>query len=149
VPLRTPKLEALGVLTRYQGKVVATNAGVILFGHDVTRRRYFGDARVEGARFAGATRAADIEDVLDPDEELTVLEAIDAADRFIRRNTRQAEPIPRERLAEFSPVMVRELLVNAGRARRLLKSWRDDQGVRVRRPRRDPQSWADAARSDD
>lgn len=118
VPLRTAKLEALGVLTRYQGKVAATNAGVILFGHDVTRRRYFGDARVEGARFAGATRAADIEDVLDPDEELTVLEAIDVADRFIRRNTRQAEPIPRgrlqrERLAEFSPVVVRELLVNA------------------------------------
>ena len=51
-------------------------------------------------------------------KKLTVLEAIDAADRFIRRNTRQAEPIPRgrlqrERLAEFSPVVVRELLVNA------------------------------------
>jgi ATP-dependent DNA helicase RecG len=118
VPVRPAKLEALGVLTRYQGNVVATNAGVILFGRDATRRRYFGDARVEGARFAGATRAADIEDVFDPDEELTVLEAIDAAERFIRRNTRQAEPIPRgrlqrERLAEYSPVMVRELLVNA------------------------------------
>ncbi len=104
VPLRTAKPEALGVLTRYQGKVVATNAGVILFGQDATRRRYFGDTRLEGARFA---RAADIEDILDPDEELTVLEAIDAAERFIRRNTRQAEPIPRgrlqrERLAEFS-----------------------------------------------
>ncbi len=118
VPLRAAKLEALGVLTRYQGKVVATNAAVILLGQDATRRRYFRDARVEGARFAGATRAADIEDIFDPDEELTVLEAIDAAERFIRRNTRQAEPIPRgrlqrERLAEFSPVMVRELLVNA------------------------------------
>ncbi|HXA55441.1 MAG TPA: RNA-binding domain-containing protein [Solirubrobacteraceae bacterium] len=118
VPLRAAKLEALGVLTRYQGKVVATNAAVILLGQDATRGRYFRDARVEGARFAGATRAADIEDIFDPDEELTVLEAIDAAERFIRRNTRQAEPIPRgrlqrERLAEFSPVMVRELLVNA------------------------------------
>lgn len=118
VPLRTAKLEALGVLTRYQGKVVATNAGVILFGQDATRRRYFRDARLEGARFAGVTRAADIEDILDPDEELTVLEAIEAAERFIRRNTRQAEPIPRgrlqrERLTEFSAVMVRELLVNA------------------------------------
>ncbi len=118
VPPRAAKLEALGVLTRYQGKVVATNAAVILLGQDTTRRRYFRDARVEGARFAGATRAADIEDIFDPEEELTVLEAIDAAERFIRRNTRQAEPIPRgrlqrERLAEFSPVMVRELLVNA------------------------------------
>jgi len=118
VPLRAAKLEALGVLTHYQGKVVATNAGVILFGQDATRRRYFRDARVEGARFAGAMRAADIEDILDPDEQLTVLEAIDAAERFIRRNTRQAEPIPRGRLQreplpEFSPVMVRELLVNA------------------------------------
>jgi ATP-dependent DNA helicase RecG len=118
VPLRTAKLEALGVLTRYQGKVVATNAGVILFGQDAVRRRYFRDARVEGARFAGATRAADIEDIFDPEEELTVLEAIEAAERFIRRNTRQAEPIPkgrlrRERLSEYSTVMVRELLVNA------------------------------------
>jgi ATP-dependent DNA helicase RecG len=118
VPLRAAKLEALGVLTRYQGKVVATNGAVILLGEDTTRRRYFRDARVEGARFAGVTRAADIEDIFDPEGELTVLEAIDAAERFIRRNTRQAEPIPRgrlqrERLAEFSPVMVRELLVNA------------------------------------
>ncbi len=118
VPLRTAKLEALGVLTRYQGKVVATNAGAILFGQDAVRRRYFRDARVEGARFAGATRAADIEDIFDPEEELTVLEAIEAAERFIRRNTRQAEPIPRgrlrrERLSEYSTVMVRELLVNA------------------------------------
>ncbi len=118
VPLRAAKLEALGVLTRYQGKVVATNAGVILFGQDAVRRRYFRDARVEGARFAGSTRAADIEDIFDSDEELTVLEAIDSAERFIRRNTRQAEPIPqgrlrRERLSEYSTVMVRELLVNA------------------------------------
>lgn len=47
-----------------------------------------------------------------------MLEAIDAVQRFIRRNTRQAEPIPRGRLrreplAEYSTVMVRELLVNA------------------------------------
>lgn len=118
VPLRAPKLEALGVLTHYRSKVVATNAGVILFGQDATRRRFFRDARVEGVRFAGPTRAGDIEDIFDPEEELTVLEAIDAAERFIRRNTRQAEPIPRgrlrrERLSEYSTVMVRELLVNA------------------------------------
>ena len=118
VPVRAAKLEALGVLTRYQGKVVATNAGVILFGQDAVRRRYFRDARVEGARFAGSSRAADIEDLFDPEEELTVLEAVDAAERFIRRNTRQAEPIPkgrlqREPLPEYSSVMIRELLVNA------------------------------------
>jgi len=118
VPIRAAKLEALGVLTSYQGKVVATNAGVILFGRDALRRRWFGDARVEGARFAGNSRAADIEDLFDPGEELTVLEAVNAAERFIRRNTRQAEPIPegrlqREPVPEYSSVMVRELLVNA------------------------------------
>lgn len=84
----------------------------------MTSRRYFRDARVEGARFAGNSRAADIEDIFDPDEELTVLEAVDAAERFIRRNTRQAEPIPkgqlrREPLPEYSAVMIRELLINA------------------------------------
>jgi ATP-dependent DNA helicase RecG len=118
VPIRSAKLEALGVLTNYQGKVVATNAGVILFGQDAVRRRYFRDARVEGARFAGSNRAADIEDLFDPEEELTVLGAVDAAERFIRRNTRQAEPIPagrlqREPLPEYSSVMIRELLINA------------------------------------
>jgi ATP-dependent DNA helicase RecG len=70
VPIRAAKLEALGVLTNYQGKVVATNAGVILFGQDGDRRRYFRDARVEGARFAGSSRAADIEDIFDPEEVL-------------------------------------------------------------------------------
>ncbi|MHB1469547.1 MAG: hypothetical protein ACYCU0_08720 [Solirubrobacteraceae bacterium] len=57
VPLRAAKLEALGVLPRHQGKVVATNAGVILFGQAATRRRCFGEARVDGARFAGANRS--------------------------------------------------------------------------------------------
>jgi len=118
VPLRAAKLEALGILTKYQGKVVATNAGVILFGQDPIRRRYLRDARIEGARFAGSSRAADIEDIFDPEEELTVLEAVDAAERFIRRNTRQAEPIPKGRLQreprpEYSSVMIRELLINA------------------------------------
>ena len=47
-----------------------------------------------------------------------MLEAVDAAERFIRRNTRQAEPIPRGRLQreprpEYSSVMIRELLINA------------------------------------
>ena len=47
-----------------------------------------------------------------------MLEAVDAAERFIRRNTRQAEPIPkgrlrREPLPEYSTVMIRELLINA------------------------------------
>lgn len=67
--------------------MVATNAGVILFGRDATRRRYFRDARVQGARFAAPTRAADIEDIFDPEEELTVLEAIDTGERFIRDAT--------------------------------------------------------------
>lgn len=118
VPLHAGELEALGMVTSHQGVVRATNAGVILFGQDAVRRRYFRDARVEGARFAGTSRAADIEDLLDPDEELTIFEAVDAIERFIRRNTRQAEPIPegslqREPRPEYSRVMVRELLVNA------------------------------------
>lgn len=145
VPIRAAKLEALGVLTRYQGKVVATNAGVILFGQDAVRRRYFRDARVEGARFAGSSRAADIEDLLDPEEELTVLEAVDAAERFIRRNTRQAEPIPkgrlqREPLPEYSSVMIRELLVNAvahtdySKAGETIKAFVYDDRIEIHNP---------------
>ena len=116
--------------------MVATNAGVILFGQDAVRRRYFRDARIEGARFAGSSRAADIEDLFDPEEELTVLEAVDAAERFIRRNTRQAEPIPAGRLQrraapEYSSVMIRRVARQRRRAHGLLEVWRDDQGVRL------------------
>jgi ATP-dependent DNA helicase RecG len=145
VPLRAAKLEALGVLTKYQGKVVATNAGVILFGQDSIRRRYLCDARIEGARFAGTSRAADIEDLFDPDEELTVLEAVDAAERFIRRNTRQAEPIPAGRLQreprpEYSGVMIRELLVNAvahtdySRSGETIKAFVYDDRIEIHNP---------------
>jgi ATP-dependent DNA helicase RecG len=117
VPVAEEKLEALGILTEYQGHVVATNAGVILFGTDRLRRRLFADARVEAARFGGTTRAADIDDLFEG-EELTILQAIEQVERFIARNTRRAEPIRRgelrrDQLPEYGPTMIRELLVNA------------------------------------
>jgi ATP-dependent DNA helicase RecG len=118
---------------------------VILFGQDTVRRRYFRDARIEGARFAGTSRAADIEDLFDLDEELTVLEAVDAAERFIRRNIRQAEPIPAGRLQreprpEYSPVTVRELLVNAvahtdySRSGETIKAFVYDDRIEIHNP---------------
>lgn len=117
VPVAEEKLESLGVLTEYQGRIVATNGGVILFSPNRLRRRLFADARVEGARFAGTTRAGDILDTFQGDE-LTVLEAVDEMERFIARNTRRAEPIPsgsmrRAPLPEYGTTMLRELLVNA------------------------------------
>jgi ATP-dependent DNA helicase RecG len=117
VPVTEEKLENLGVLTAYQGRTVATNGGVILFGPDRLRRRLFADAHVEGVRFAGTTRAGDILDTFDG-ESLTVLEAVDEMQQFIARNTRRAEPIPsgslrRVPLPEYASTMVRELLINA------------------------------------
>lgn len=117
VPITEEKLENLGVLSEYQGRIVATNGGVILFGANRLRRRLFADARVEGARFGSLSRAGDIMDTFKGDE-LTVLEAVEAVEQFIARNTRHAEPIPsgslrREPLPEYGPTMIRELLVNA------------------------------------
>jgi ATP-dependent DNA helicase RecG len=117
VPVTEEKLEALGVLTEYQGRIVATNGGVILFAPNRLRRRPFADARVEAARFAGSTRAGDLIDTM-RGEEMTVLEAVEEVERFISRNSRRAEPIPsgsmrRAPLPEYGPAMIRELVVNA------------------------------------
>jgi len=117
IAINEEKLENLGILTTYQGRVVATNGAVILFAPDRLRRRLFADARVEAARFNGITRGADILDTFAGDD-LTILEAVEAVEKFIVRNTRKAEPIPsgelrRAPLPEYGPKTIRELLVNA------------------------------------
>jgi len=50
----TPRLRSLELLAEYAGgSVVASNAGLILFGKDASRARFVPDARVRCARFRG------------------------------------------------------------------------------------------------
>jgi len=51
------KLETLGVVVPHAGGLAVSNGGVILFGREGVRQRFFPDARVSCARFRGVTKA--------------------------------------------------------------------------------------------
>jgi ATP-dependent DNA helicase RecG len=109
------KLETLGVLVTHQGTQLASNGGVVMFGKDEVRQRFFPDARVRAAVFAGETKAADMLDQLDL-YEATIVEAVDEVTRFISRNTRTAGRVKgmrRKDTPEYSEAMLREILINA------------------------------------
>lgn len=109
----TQHLETLGVLVPHAGKLVPSHGGLILFGRDAARLRVFPDAAMGCARFRGVDKV----DFLDRMSiEGTVLEALDAAPKFIRRNTRLAASIKsmrRRDIPEYPEVSLREVLVNA------------------------------------
>ena len=107
------KLESLGVLTRHGRYLLPSNGGIILFGRPEIRRQFFPDARVRCACFAGTDKVEFLDRL---DIEGTVLNAVEEVPRFIRRNTRLAgriEGMRRQDLAEYPPVALREVLVNA------------------------------------
>ncbi len=107
------KLESLGVLIRYGNTLVPSNGGMILFGKTPARERFFLDAQVRCARFAG-TEKVDFIDQLDIEE--TVLEALTDVPKFIRRNTRLAakiEGMQRQDIPEYPVIALREALTNA------------------------------------
>lgn len=106
-------LVTLGVLTPQAGRLTPSHGGLILFGRDAARQRVFPDASVSCARFRGTSKT----DFLDRITfEGTVLEALDDAPKFIRRNTRLAARITsmrRQDIPEYPEVALREVLVNA------------------------------------
>jgi ATP-dependent DNA helicase RecG len=111
----SPRLRSLELLAEYAGGlVVASNAGLILFGKDASRAMFVPDARVRCVRFRGTTKA-EILDQLDIDG--TVLDAIAEVEAFVARNTRMggrfSGKMRREDVPEYAPVTVRELLLNA------------------------------------
>lgn len=106
-------LASLGVLVAQAGRLAPSHGGLILFGRDAPRQRLFPDARVSCARFRGVERV-DFLDRLDLDG--TVLDALEEAPKFIRRNTRLAAKIVtmrRQDIPEYPEVALREVLVNA------------------------------------
>ena len=107
------KLESLGLLVPHAGGLSVSNGGLILFGMDDVRQRYFPDARVSCARFRGTDKSEFIDRI---DITGSVLNAIDEAPRFIRRNTRLAakiENMHRQDIPEYPELAIREILVNA------------------------------------
>jgi len=107
------KLETLGILVPYSGKLVCSNGGLILFGQDQLRERYFPNAKVRCARFQGADKVDFIDQY---DSEGTIVEAMRDIPNFIRRNTRlaaQIDQIQRKDIPEYSLIAIREVLTNA------------------------------------
>ena len=106
-------LETLGVLVPQGGRLVPSHGGLILFGSDAARRRLFPEAEMRCARFRGTDKVEFIDRL---DLEGTVLEALDEAPKFIRRNTRLAakiETMRRQDIPEYPVLALREVLVNA------------------------------------
>lgn len=107
------QLETLGILVPYSGKLVCSNGGIILFGKDQVREKYFPNAKVRCARFQGTERANFIDQY---DCQGTIIEAMSDIPNFITRNTRlaaQIDRIKRKDIPEYSLVTIREVLTNA------------------------------------
>ena len=112
-PIDEKKLESLELLVPHAGGLSVSNGGLILFGLDDVKPRYFPDARVSCARFRGTDKSEFIDRM---DIAGSVLNAIDEVPRFIRRNTRLAakiENMHRQDIPEYPELAIREILVNA------------------------------------
>ncbi|MGE4242355.1 ATP-binding protein [Ramlibacter sp.] len=110
--LRRADLATLGLATKYQGKLVPTVGGVLLFGVD--RLRHFPDAWIQAGCFAGIDKGAPLVD----QRELRgyPVQALSEAISFVERNTRHGVEIgrlTRRDLHSVPPVALREALVNA------------------------------------
>jgi ATP-dependent DNA helicase RecG len=107
------KLRSLGVLVPAAHRVVPSIGGLILFGKKEVRDELVPDARVSCARFIGNDKA----NILDRlDVEGTIIDAVEEVSKFIARNTRlgaEIQDIFRKDIPEYSPVAVREALINA------------------------------------
>lgn len=107
------KLETLGILVPYADKLVCSNGGLILFGQDQLREKYFPNAKVRCARFQGTDKVDFIDQY---DCEGTIIEAMKDIPNFIRRNTRLAakiDQIQRKDVPEYALIAIREVLTNA------------------------------------
>ncbi len=107
------KLRSLGVLVPADHQLVPSIGGLILFGKKGCRQQLVPDARVSCARFVGNDKSR----ILDRLEiEGTILDAVEEVSKFIARNTRLAaefEDVFRKDIPEYSPLALREALINA------------------------------------
>lgn len=104
-------LESLKLVARYQGRLVPTVGGLLLFGADRLSR--FPDAWIQVGRFGG-TNKSEIIDHLELTDSL--IQAIDLAVAFVEKHTMRGAQIGRVRRQEsrsIPPAALREALVNA------------------------------------
>lgn len=105
------RLESIGVYVVQGGRVHPSEGGMILFGKD--RQKILPDALMRCARFKGVDRAefVDQQDISD-----YLPQSAEKAISFVARNTRMALQIGKlknKKKPEYSPVVVREAIINA------------------------------------
>lgn len=104
-------LETLRLLISYQGRLVPSVGGLLLFGRD--RRTSFPDAWIQAGRFHGVDRAKIVDHV---DLRSHLPEAIEGAVAFVEKHSARRADIGRLRREDrwsVPPVAVREAIVNA------------------------------------
>ena len=109
--LKPKDLETLGLVTKYQGRLVPTNAGVLLFGKE--REKIFPDAWIQTGRFQGIDKTNIIDSMTI--HKYPVL-AIEDAMAFIEKHAMRAIDIKqiRHQVRWSVPVIaIREALINS------------------------------------
>lgn len=94
-----------------EGRLVPTTAGILLFGKEP--QRFLPEAEIRLARFKGTTRTDFIDQMRTRG---TLLEILDEAEKFARRNTRRAMKVigfKSVRIDEYPFKAIREAVVNA------------------------------------
>lgn len=103
--------ETLKLITKYQGKNVPTNGGVILFGKN--REKYFPDAWIQAGRFEGE----DKKNILDSlDIHSYPVNAVDEAIRFIQKHlfrSIEIKAVKRNEKWSVPDIAIREAVINA------------------------------------
>ncbi|HSW69772.1 MAG TPA: helix-turn-helix domain-containing protein [Gammaproteobacteria bacterium] len=109
--LKVSDLETLKVMTKYQGRMVPTVGGMILFGEN--RERYFPDAWIQAGRFKGTHK----KDILDSQEiRAYPVIAVDEAASFIKKHLMHSVEISGLRRKEqwtIPLIAIREAIINA------------------------------------
>jgi predicted HTH transcriptional regulator len=104
-------LETLGLVAPYQGRLVPTVGGILLFGRDRLSR--FPDAWIQAGRFTGTDRTTIFDHV---DLRMPPVQAIDQAVSFVEKHAVRGAIIGRVRREDrwnLPPAAVREAIVNA------------------------------------
>lgn len=109
--LKPKDLETLGLITKYQARLVPTNAGILLFGKE--REKIFPDAWIQAGRFQGIDKTNIIDSI---DIHKYPILAIQDAMAFIEKHAMRAIDIEkiRHQVRWSVPVIaIREALINA------------------------------------
>lgn len=109
--LKKADLETLQLVVRYQGKIVPTVGGMLLFGKE--REKYFPDAWIHVGRFAGKTKTNIIDTERLRDSPII---AIYKAIEFVKKHSIQSfeiSDVTRSEKWNIPQVAVREAIINA------------------------------------